>query len=407
MTHRHRIPSYRLHRASGQAVVTLDGRDRYLGKHGTDESRARYERLIASWLANGRRLPADSTGSYTVGDLCSDFLDWCAQEYRAADGSVSREVSNVRIALRELLRLFFDLPAAEFGPRYLLLYRQRQVQAGLARKTINQRVGIVRRAFRWASSEERVPPAIYHGLLAVQGLKRGRAGGVKESHPVEPVPWEDLEAALHHMSPTIRAMVELQLLTAGRPGEIVIARACDMDMSGSVWLYRPARHKNSWRGHERILVLGEEAQGIVRRFLRPGYQDSYLFSPSEAELARRARMRAQRKTPLWPSHLKKQAKKRRKHPRRAPRDRYDTVTYARAIRRACKRAGVPVWSPGRLRHNAATEIRKEFGLEAASAFLGHRIVETTQIYSDTNSRKALEVASSLSRLGLRRRIGSI
>ena len=38
-----RLPSYRLHRPSGQAVVTLDGRDHYLGRHGSPASRAAYE----------------------------------------------------------------------------------------------------------------------------------------------------------------------------------------------------------------------------------------------------------------------------------------------------------------------------------------------------------------------------
>jgi hypothetical protein len=33
-----RIPSYRLHKASGRAAVTLGGRHYYLGKHGTPES---------------------------------------------------------------------------------------------------------------------------------------------------------------------------------------------------------------------------------------------------------------------------------------------------------------------------------------------------------------------------------
>ena len=49
------VPSYRLHKATGQAVVTLDGRDFYLGKHGTAESREAYDRMIAEWLASGRR----------------------------------------------------------------------------------------------------------------------------------------------------------------------------------------------------------------------------------------------------------------------------------------------------------------------------------------------------------------
>jgi hypothetical protein len=52
-----RVPSYRHHRPSGLAVVTLNGRDRYLGIWNTEASRQEYERLIGEWLANGRRLP--------------------------------------------------------------------------------------------------------------------------------------------------------------------------------------------------------------------------------------------------------------------------------------------------------------------------------------------------------------
>jgi hypothetical protein len=42
-----RTPSYRLHRARGLAVVTLGGRDHYLGPHGTPESHEAYDRLVA------------------------------------------------------------------------------------------------------------------------------------------------------------------------------------------------------------------------------------------------------------------------------------------------------------------------------------------------------------------------
>lgn len=35
-----RIPSYRRHKPTGQAVVTIGGRDIYLGKHNTAASRA-------------------------------------------------------------------------------------------------------------------------------------------------------------------------------------------------------------------------------------------------------------------------------------------------------------------------------------------------------------------------------
>ena len=59
MSRRKRLPKYRLHRPSGQAVVTLSGRDIYLGAHDSEVSRVEYDRLVAAWLVNGRSLPPD------------------------------------------------------------------------------------------------------------------------------------------------------------------------------------------------------------------------------------------------------------------------------------------------------------------------------------------------------------
>ena len=58
------------------------------------------------------------------------------------------------------------------------------------------------------------------------------------------------------------------------------------------------------------------------------------------------------------------------------------------------RANVPTWSPHRLRHNAATFLRKEFGLEAAQIMLGHKNADATQIYAEINREKALDLAQS-------------
>jgi hypothetical protein len=72
------VPSYRLHKQSGQAVVTLpDGlggrRDLLLGQHGTPESRTEYLRVLAEWEAAGRRLPPGgaegSAPNLTVNEL--------------------------------------------------------------------------------------------------------------------------------------------------------------------------------------------------------------------------------------------------------------------------------------------------------------------------------------------------
>ena len=55
---KHVAPKYRLHRASDYAVVTLNGRDHYLGPWQSEASKVEYDRLVGEWLANGRRLPA-------------------------------------------------------------------------------------------------------------------------------------------------------------------------------------------------------------------------------------------------------------------------------------------------------------------------------------------------------------
>ena len=49
-----RIPKYCKHKATGQAVVRLNGKDYYLGRFDTKESRSYYDRLIAEW-------PSDTT----------------------------------------------------------------------------------------------------------------------------------------------------------------------------------------------------------------------------------------------------------------------------------------------------------------------------------------------------------
>ncbi|HLN26201.1 MAG TPA: hypothetical protein VK395_00495 [Gemmataceae bacterium] len=55
------VPTYRKHRQSGQATVTLpdglgDRRDILLGKYGSAQTRQEYARIIGEWEANGRRL---------------------------------------------------------------------------------------------------------------------------------------------------------------------------------------------------------------------------------------------------------------------------------------------------------------------------------------------------------------
>jgi integrase len=381
-----RTPSYRLHKSTGQAVVTLDGRDFYLGKFGSVASRAEYDRLIAEWLANGRRLAPSNDA--TISELMVGYVKH-ADAYYVKDGEPTSEAGLIRLSLRELRRLYGHTPAKDFGPLALKTVRQTYVDTGLCRTEVNRRTAHVVRFFKWAVENELVPASVHHGLRAVSGLRKGRTD-VRESKPVRPVPDAFVDAVRPFVSRQVWAMIELQRLTGMRPGEVCIMRTIDLDTSGRVWVYTPESHKTEHHGKERRIFIGPRAQEVLRPWLRTDLT-AYLFSPAEAEAERLAEMRRNRKTPVQPSQRD------RSKPGRARNlgDHYDVKAYLHAIHRGCLKAGVPRWGPNRLRHNAATEIRKEFGLDVARAVLGHSSPAVTSVYAERDAGMASEAMERL------------
>lgn len=78
-----------------------------------------------------------------------------------------------------------------------------------------------------------------------------------------------------------------------------------------------------------------------------------------------------------------------------PRERYDTGSYAHAILYAAKKAGVPHWHPHQLRHAAATNLRRDFGIEVARVILGHQDIGVTQLYAEEDRKRALEIMAKI------------
>jgi hypothetical protein len=189
-----RTPSYRLHKPTGQAVVTLDGRD--LGKYGSVASRAEYDRLIAEWLANGRRLAPGADA--TVSELMVGYIRH-VDAYYVKGGEPTSEAGLIRLSLRVLKRLYGHTPARDFGPLALKAVRQGFIDAGLCRNEVNRRTRHDVRFFKWAVENELVPPSVHHGLRAVSGLRKGRTE-VRESEPVRPVPDAFVDAIRPHVA---------------------------------------------------------------------------------------------------------------------------------------------------------------------------------------------------------------
>lgn len=391
---RNNVPPYCRQRRKGRpdlAYLTLQGERFYLGDYGTPQSHTEYNRLIAEWIAGGEQAPVQGD-SFTVVELLARYLKFAKGYYRDHNGDESSEVENLTLAIRPLKELYAHSEAKDFGPKAYKACRQWFIEKDNCRTYINRHMERVKRIFKWAVAEELIFPSVYQALQAVSGLKRGRTQA-RESKKVVPAKGVHINAIQSHVSRQVWAMVQLQLLTAARSGEIVGMRAIDLDMSGKIWVYKPKNHKTAYRDHERYIYLGPRGQEVVKPFLVNRSLDSYLFSPKEAEEERRRKLHEQRITPL--SCGNKPGSNKKKNPGRVLSDQYTVASYRRAITRGCEHAGVPKWHPHQLRHNAATYLRKEFGLEVARIILGHKTAAITEVYAELDQGKAIEVMGEI------------
>lgn len=390
MPRQQRIPSYRLHKPSGLAVVTLAGEDHYLGTHGTPESRESYDRKVAEWLAGGRMQPRELAACPTVAEVLDAY--WVhAQAYYVKDGQPTSQQDRIERSLDAVRTIYGSTPAREFGPQRLKAVRASLVEASLCRRQVNQRVDCIRLAWKWAVAEELVPPDAHHALMAVERLRKGRTEA-PDHPPVKPADPAAVEGALLKLPPVLASVVRFQLLTAARPGEALQLRACDLDRSGPVWLYRPRTWKTQHRDEQkrpRVLFVGPRCQAEIGEWLELAARrgpESHVFCPAVSMRLFREQQRRDRETPVQPSQ------QRRKKPKaqllKQPGESYATQTYGHAVKRACKLAKVAHWHPHQLRHNAATLLAEQFGWETARIVLGHADVDMTREYAEEDIRRA-------------------
>lgn len=390
------IPTYRHYKPKNLAVVRINGHDHYLGKFDSPGSHQLYHRLIAEWLASAGRSPASPQPGGTptqrplkISELILAYWRHAEVHYRNQDGESTQELENMRDAIRPLRHLYGSTDVATFGPLSLRSIQQEMVGSGLSRTTINARINRIRRVFKWGVGLELVPVAIYEALKAVAPLKRGRTVA-PEPEGILPVSSGDVDAVLPHLPVPVAAMVRLQTLTGWRTEEVLAMRGCDLTPGESTWEYRPAQHKNSWRGQQRLIPLGPRAQAIIKEFLKEDPM-AYLFSPRETVRAiHETRTRARKSRPT-PSELARRCEA----PGLGHGRRYSRRSYRQAIVRACRKAGVPEWTPLQLRHSAATMIRARYGVEAAQVVLGHAKADVTQLYAERDLAKATAIMAEI------------
>jgi integrase len=383
----------------------------------TGASKAEYDRLIAEWLDSGRHLQV--SGSMTVVELIHAY--WNAEGKLLGSGQ-----ADLKGALGIVRKGYGTVLVPEFGPKALKLVREKMRELGWSRGYVNRQVARIQSMFRWGAEEELASGDQSHALWSVAGIRKG-TDGYRESKPVKPVDLETVRATLPHLPRAVETMVRVQLLSGCRPAEICRLDVAHLDMSRSdLWIYRPREHKVAHLGRERIIYFGPQAIELLRPWLRA--DGKLFFSPAEGEERRHQARRQSRKSPMTPSQARRNRVKHSARPRGTA---YTTAAYLTAVYRACDKA-FPLpeslgprllengrrecrvrwwerltdeekeairawrrehrWHPNRLRHRRATEVRSQFGLEAAQVYLGHVRADVAQVYAERDQRLGEEVA---------------
>jgi integrase len=381
----HKVPGYSHHKARNLGKVRYQGRDHYFpGPYNSPESLRAY----ADWVdrlhsRRGATEAPEAAGALatddpapnclTIAELIEKYWDHARTYYRR-DGQLTGEHAVIRAALRPLLDTFSAILASEFKPRLLKAVRDEMIRRGWSRRYINASVRRTKQMFNWAVEEELIPPEVAGALARVRGLQKDRSAA-REKPEVQAVTDEQVEAVLPRVSPVVAAMIRTMRLSGMRPGEALRMNIEEIDRSNpECWQYRPKQHKTSHRGKERIIFLGPKCQAILGPWiLKAG--SGRIFPITKSGLKKAIETACDRAYP---------------HPTLSgfPEAKLTAAQFAelKAWRKAHR------WHPNQLRHAAATEFRKEHGLEAAQILLGHSKADTTQIYAEVNIDRGREIA---------------
>jgi integrase len=336
-----------------------------LGEYGSDKAKQAYADFVAQWTKSHEadvdvlRQPAPGT-VLLVGEAFLHYTRHAEGYYVDAAGEPTSEIVVIKSVFKLIRQLldssskgaFTELPVTQFGPKKLKALQRRMVELGHSRYYINKAIAVVKRSFTWAASEELIPGSVALNLKTVGGLKKGRTAA-PEMDPVQPVGDDIINATLPHVSELAADVIRVMRLTGARPGEICGMLASEIDRSdSSCWKVRPGHHKTSHRDKSRVILLGPRVQEIALPRLRKAADDGRVFPITRKSLSN------------W-------------------------------VYRACKKAGIEPWHPNRVRHTYATEIRAQYGLEAAQILLGHTKADITQTYAERDMAKALDVARKI------------
>ncbi len=301
-----------------------------------------------------------TTASLTLHQLRELYLHHARIHYRRRSGDPTREAENMAAAIDRYINFAGEASMGLRINRHQTRAWVDQLAAeGLTRGYVNQCLKRVRRWVRWCADWEYIPFSITEDLRLVRPLVPFRSAA-RESKPIPPPPISDILAVIELLPPLPRDVLILARLTAARPSELLELTNGEVVVDESGPRLLPVQHKTAHHGHKRVIPLTPAAWAIVDPRWKPLLPSERLF-----ESARRSRS----------GH-------------------YSISAFRSNLKRACHKAGVAPFTPYAVRHAIARHVRREAGLDAAQALLGHASAKTTEIYAPLTAGEAMTLLAA-------------
>lgn len=372
----------------GRAVVWYRGRSWDFGRWGdggpTPEALAAFQRQVAAWA---RGHGAEVVPS--LGLLVEVWAEWVRSGAAGDDpNGLRRTCEGLLFGTPRSPGRHASTPVARFGTPELAAFQDRLCREAdgdddgvrdrrrFGRDAVARFVGYVRRCYRWAAQRGLATAEQCYALSLVDPPP---PGAVREPKKRRGVLWQTVAAVLPHLTPPVRAAAELLWLSCARPSELLTLRAGDVKTSGvilpvggvpldldklGVWAAVKEEWKEDDGDYDRVLFFGPQARRVLAPLMdRP--PETHLFRPAEA--VRRGK----------------------------PGECYTHGPLTRALRRACRRAGVPEFTAYQLRHACFKRVQAEYGRDAARVYGGHTVGGATEGYAGKDLHTAAKVAKEM------------
>ncbi len=367
MPRRPSVPRYCLHKQSGQAVVFINRKQRYLGPYDSPESREAYGQVLAE-LARGSDLKAaqgTASSALKVSELLLKYFTGELPRFSRDERHCQRGAIRILRQMFGETPVFSEVAGMGFGPLKLRLVRDAMVagdskavdaQGKLkprkpwSREFVNKQIKRLRAIFRWGVSWEIVPQSVADALSSLGPLKVGETEAVDYA-PRLSVTASDITAVRERLKPRDRDILDLMLMTGARPGELIGLKVGDVDRSGDTWRCELEKHKTAHKGKQRVLHFNRQAQAILLRHAKADLTARFFITTRS--------------------------------------------TFSNTIKATCIAAGITPWVPHQLRHTVATKVADEMGLEFSQRLLGHSDSAMTEHYARAAEKKAREAVQRL------------